>query len=346
MTCQNCGHEFEGKFCPNCGTKAPQQPVTPPAATDFQPTPDVGQGYQTPADPSGAPVGGTPDSNWQQPDPSQTYTQSPYAQPAYSQQQYSQQPGWNQQTQWQGTPDGQPPKKKHTGLIIGCVIGGVVLVIVIVMILIFAFFGALRNGVTDPGDEPQPTYSTVIPDESSEPADPDPDTSSSAPTVVADSYPEGTYVVGQDIPAGEYLLQCSDEWGGYVEVRYDDNWGSFDDPDAYVGNDAFENRTYVRFEDGQYVQFERCDAIPADQAPAFDGSNGYPEGTYRVGYDIPAGQYTLTQTTEYEGYYIIFTDPADEMESIVENNLFEGSMTITVEEGQYLSLSLSEILPQ
>lgn len=41
MKCKHCGSEFEGKFCPECGTKAEAEETT--ASQPMQQQPDVPQ---------------------------------------------------------------------------------------------------------------------------------------------------------------------------------------------------------------------------------------------------------------------------------------------------------------
>lgn len=36
MICKNCGQEFEGKFCPNCGAPAPKKVICPSCRTEFE----------------------------------------------------------------------------------------------------------------------------------------------------------------------------------------------------------------------------------------------------------------------------------------------------------------------
>ena len=65
--------------------------------------------------------------------------------------------------------------------------------------------------------------------------------------------PEGTSLVGSDIPAGTYKLTASSSYGGYWEVR------NSAEPDAeIVGNENFDGSSYVTVSDGQYLTLSRC----------------------------------------------------------------------------------------
>lgn len=67
------------------------------------------------------------------------------------------------------------------------------------------------------------------------------------------SVPEGTYLVGKDISAGTYRLTAQAGTSGYWEVKNEVT------PDAkIVGNENFDNSTYVTVSDGQYLTLNRC----------------------------------------------------------------------------------------
>lgn len=69
------------------------------------------------------------------------------------------------------------------------------------------------------------------------------------------TYPEGMYLVGKDIPAGEYKLSSSGS--GYYEVT-SDSTGNFD---SIVSNDNFEGDKYLTISDGQYLKLNRAQIV-------------------------------------------------------------------------------------
>ena len=103
-------------------------------------------------------------------------------------------------------------------------------------------------------------------------------------------------------------------------------------------------------EDGQYLTIQRCTMVPLDKAPKVDISSGVvPEGMYRVGVDIPAGEYKLHNNTEYDGYYEVRSSSlaSEGFDSIITNENFSGDVYVTVQEGQYLVVNRAELqLPQ
>lgn len=62
------------------------------------------------------------------------------------------------------------------------------------------------------------------------------------------------------------------------------------------------------------------------------------EGVYRVGKDIPAGEYQLKATGKYGGFFRITKDSTRAFDSIVSGDNFRNNTYITVIDGQYLEL--------
>ena len=65
----------------------------------------------------------------------------------------------------------------------------------------------------------------------------------------------------------------------------------------------------------------------------------YGPGTYKVGADIPAGEYKLTATeSDYRGYYEVKDDMSSDG-GILSNSLFDGTEYVEVRTGEYLSVT-------
>ena len=74
----------------------------------------------------------------------------------------------------------------------------------------------------------------------------------------------------------------------------------------------------------------------------------YGDGTYKVGTDIPAGEYKFTQTSSFGGYIERSSDSSMEFESIISNDATteEGQTTyVTINEGEYLKVQGGELTP-
>ncbi len=147
-------------------------------------------------------------------------------------------------------------------------------------------------------------------------------------------YSDNMYRIGIDIPAGDYyVVVTEDNYGGYY-CKYEDS-----SQDKIEDNDNFNSFTFFRCYDGQYLKLSRCKITPIENAPINSSSDGiYGEGTYRVGIDIPEGEYKFLSTdSEYSGYYCVYTDIS--YKDIENNDNFDGTSYYTVYDGQYLKIS-------
>jgi hypothetical protein len=140
----------------------------------------------------------------------------------------------------------------------------------------------------------------------------------------------GNYKVGVDMPAGEYVIAGS----GYLQIA-SDSTGSFE---SIVENDNYSNRTIVVVSDGQYIEFSG-QAYTWNDAPKIDTSTGtLPSGKYKVGIDIPAGEYKIAPG-EGSGYLQVASTASDRIDSIVSNDNFTSQKYVTISNGQYLKFT-------
>lgn len=138
----------------------------------------------------------------------------------------------------------------------------------------------------------------------------------------------GMYKVGKDLPAGEYLI-IGDGSMSYYQVSKDST-GSLD---SILTNDNFSNTRYVTVSDGQYIEFRNAKMILASEA---EPQTNFSNGMYKVGKDIPAGEYKVA--ADGMGYFEVAKDSKGNIDSIVTNSNFEGEKYVTVKDGQYLKL--------
>jgi preprotein translocase subunit SecG len=145
-------------------------------------------------------------------------------------------------------------------------------------------------------------------------------------------YKSGNYKVGTDLPAGEYKLFTKTM--AYYEVTKDSS-GNFD---SIICNDNFSNFSYIKVEDGQYLKLQSCFAVPAAEAPAYEPTNGkYMPGKYKVGFDIPAGEYKVVSDGTM-AYIEVSSNCLGTMDSIISNDNFENSKYITINDGNYFKM--------
>lgn len=148
----------------------------------------------------------------------------------------------------------------------------------------------------------------------------------------------GTYKVGTDLPAGEYLVFS--EGMAYVESS-SDSTGNLESI-IFNLNLMNESHAYVTVNDGQYFKLQGGNMYPVASAPSVVPENGvYEDGMYKVGKDIPAGEYKVfldENAPAGMGYLEVSSDSSHQLGSIVTNENVQADTYITVSDGQYLTL--------
>lgn len=145
-------------------------------------------------------------------------------------------------------------------------------------------------------------------------------------------YAAGMYKVGVDIPAGEYFIQKEGTLSAYMAV-YSDSTG-----DSILENENFNTFHFITVEDGQYLEVSRGKLTSVDNVSLTYDPQNLTEGMYRVGIDIPAGEYRLECTSSYSGYVCVYPTSRSDRR-IKTNDNFENNKYITVSDGEYLLLS-------
>lgn len=81
-------------------------------------------------------------------------------------------------------------------------------------------------------------------------------------------------------------------------------------------NDNFSSVNYINLEDGQCIELSRCSMVEIAYATPTSTPSG--DGMYKIGFDIPAGEYKLSATDD-RGYYCIY-DNSSVTRDIQEND--------------------------
>lgn len=150
------------------------------------------------------------------------------------------------------------------------------------------------------------------------------------------TYKSGMYKVGVDMPAGEYVLVGNSL--AYFQIAKD----STGQLESIIANDNFSNRSIITVKDGQYVTLTRCTAYAFKDAPKVNLESGFlPQGMYKVGVDLPAGEYKVI--ADGMGYMEVSSNSNHDLNAIVSNDNFQGEKYITVKDGQYLKLTRAKI---
>jgi len=146
----------------------------------------------------------------------------------------------------------------------------------------------------------------------------------------------GTYKVGDDIPDGEYVVFANGM--AYIESASD----STGELDSIIFNDNLMNdaHAYITLADGEYFKLQSAEMYPVEDAPSVEPEDGvYADGMYKVGEDIPAGEYQIILDNAIDmGYYEVASDSSHQLGSIVTNENVQADTYLTVSDGQYLKL--------
>lgn len=142
----------------------------------------------------------------------------------------------------------------------------------------------------------------------------------------------GTYKIGSDLPAGEYKIFSNGFT--YLEVAKDSS-GTID---SIITNDNISTFKYVTVEDGQYLQFNNGYAMAVEDIEPYLSSDGfYGEGQYKVGFDIPAGEYNVVADGGF-AYIEVAANSTGDIFSIITNDNFDTNKYVTISEGQYFTI--------
>lgn len=146
----------------------------------------------------------------------------------------------------------------------------------------------------------------------------------------------GTYLVGSDIPAGEYVIWAK-KGSAYWEVDKDSS-GTFS---SIIANGNVSSYCYITLDDNQYFNLRNGQfASVEDMEPLEPDGDIYPEGMYKVGRDIPAGEYIVAPYSTGETTYVeVAKDSRGTMNSIFANESFYERGYVTINDGQYITVS-------
>ncbi len=146
----------------------------------------------------------------------------------------------------------------------------------------------------------------------------------------------GTYKVGTDISAGEYIVFAN----GYTYIESSKDSSGKLEGIIFNDNLSKDSHSYVTLHDGEYFKFQDGDMYSIEQAPSIVPIDGiYKDGMYKVGKDIPAGEYKIIYNADTGlGYYEVSKSSSHQLEDIVTNENVEADTYITVSDGQYIKL--------
>ena len=146
----------------------------------------------------------------------------------------------------------------------------------------------------------------------------------------------GTYKVGTDIPAGEYVVFAK----GYTYIESSKDSSGALESIIFNDNLSANSNSYVTLNEGEYFKFQDAEMYPVDKAPSVTPEDGvYKDGMYKVGQDIPAGEYKIALGKDSElGYYEVSKSSSHQLDDIITNENVQADTYLTVSDGQYVKL--------
>lgn len=137
------------------------------------------------------------------------------------------------------------------------------------------------------------------------------------------------YKLGEYYPSGEYVaVTNSGEDSGYYNVTIKPN-------EIIVTNSSPKYYEVFDTKDGEYITYSECKIYPSDQAPEVEkmADGAYPPGRYKVGVQIPAGEYVFKGNRAYAE---VLANLYEESDSKIGAVLSSKCAIATLEEGQYV----------
>lgn len=148
-------------------------------------------------------------------------------------------------------------------------------------------------------------------------------------------YAPGTYKVGVDIPAGEYYAQSVGGIEGFFKIN---STKSFKDCQIKCWNN-FNNSVYFTVDEGDSLTVNYADFIKAEDAPqAKVGEDQYAENSYKIGKDLPAGDYELLPV-EDGAKYSVEKNSLHTSDSVIDESEITKRVNIKLIDGQYISFN-------
>lgn len=155
-------------------------------------------------------------------------------------------------------------------------------------------------------------------------------------------YDSGTYLIGRDIPAGDYVLvEHEDAVFASVIVREDASEES-----GLVAHHLVNGQAVIHLAENKWLTLSEAKAYPISSAEiSKDGVTG--EGGYLVGVQLPAGEYVarmlenapLPSYSIYDG--IIGTNA-----QLIKFEVLHEETAVTLSDGEYIELSGCRLAPK
>lgn len=154
-------------------------------------------------------------------------------------------------------------------------------------------------------------------------------------------YVSGSYLIGQDIPAGDYVIvENDDAVFASVIVRE----GVTEDSDL-ISHHLINRQAVARLTEGKWMTLTEAQAYPLSQA-AVNESGYVGEGGYLVGTTLPAGRYSVMLIDKAPlSSYSVYDGVLGSGEQLVKFEVIREATELTLEDGEYVELSGCRLEP-
>lgn len=103
---------------------------------------------------------------------------------------------------------------------------------------------------------------------------------------------------------------------------------------------SLDESSYITIlKDGKEIKDLICKSGNVKQEQLNNDQMVYDEGMYKVGTDIPAGEYKLTAKEDRPAIIFVMKTPNRTIDSIISHNTFRNQGYVSVENGQYLKVN-------
>ena len=149
-------------------------------------------------------------------------------------------------------------------------------------------------------------------------------------------YDSGTYLVGQGIPAGDYVL-TENENAVFASVAIRE--GVTEDS-GLIAHHLINRRAIVRLKQGTWVTLTEAKACALNQT-LMDKGGVYGEGGYLAGATVPAGRYVvgIQDKAPLSSYSVYSGILGSGQETLTKFEVIHGDTELTLNAGDYVELS-------
>ncbi len=144
------------------------------------------------------------------------------------------------------------------------------------------------------------------------------------------------YLVGRDIPAEEYVFLRGED-GDFLSVAAYSSRGAEAELEHYFSE---TDRCFFTPSESFFLEVRNASFAPSAKTPPPEEQDGwYPAGTYRIGTEIPEGEYYFQTEKDSTLFINLLSDSFDDSGSTLESSYFDNFGYFTVNQGVYLNVS-------